>query len=260
MEQEIHRVVLSITLDYNAAKAKEQALADAMEAQRRAAMDLRANAAEASILEGEVEANRSLYDNILKRTKETGLARVGPTSNIRVVDRADLPIRPDDTKATRTLLLSVLVGLLGGVGVAFLRHYLDNTLKTPADIGRFIRLPTLGMVPDIRRLDKRMVSLGYLQKGSLTRKLDKGPHGRNSRARDLPSPALVSQGVLPDHLHRSPLFPPGKATANDSRSPALSRKKGRQPRPSILPPPWPRAVRRSSSSMRISATGIVIDC
>jgi succinoglycan biosynthesis transport protein ExoP len=180
MEQEIHRVVLSITLDYNAAKAKEQALADAMEAQRRAAMDLRANAVEASILEGEVEANRRLYDNILKRTKETGLARVGPTSNIRVVDRADLPIRPDDTKATRTLLLSVVVGLFGGVGMAFLRHYADNTLKTPADIGRFIHLPTLGMVPDSTRLEKQMVNLAYILKGSLTRNSMKGLTGETA--------------------------------------------------------------------------------
>ena len=37
----------------------------------------------------------------------------------------------------RTLLLSVLVGLLGGVGLAFLRYYLDNTLKTPEDISTF---------------------------------------------------------------------------------------------------------------------------
>jgi succinoglycan biosynthesis transport protein ExoP len=181
MEQEIHRVVLSTTLDYNAAKAKEQALADAMESQRRAAMDLRANAAEASILEGEVEANRSLYDNILKRTKETGLARVGPTSNIRVIDRADLPIRPDATKATRNLLLSVIAGLFGGVGVAFLRYHVDNTLKTPADIGRFIHLPTLGIVPDSTRLEKQMVNPGYIRKGALTRNSAKGLTGETAR-------------------------------------------------------------------------------
>lgn len=65
------------------------------------------------------------------------------------------------------LLLSALVGLLGGVGLAFIRHYLDNTLKTPEDIGRFLRLPTLGMVPNMRRLGRRAYVLGYTKNASL---------------------------------------------------------------------------------------------
>ena len=64
MDQEVRRVVRSITLDYNVAKAKERGLTDEMEEQRRAAMDLREKAIEASILEREVEANPAL--NILK--------------------------------------------------------------------------------------------------------------------------------------------------------------------------------------------------
>ena len=65
MDQEVRRVVRSITLDYNVAKAKERGLTDEMEEQRRAAMDLREKAIEASILEREVEANQSAA-NILK--------------------------------------------------------------------------------------------------------------------------------------------------------------------------------------------------
>jgi capsular exopolysaccharide synthesis family protein len=164
MDQEVGRVVRSITLDYSAAKAREVALTEAMEEQRKAALDLREKAIEASILEREVEANRTLYENVLKRTKETGLTQSGPTSNMRVVDRAEIPSRPDDAKGKRTLVLSALVGLLGGVGLAFLRHYLDNTLKTPEDVARFLRLPTLSMVPDIRRLDRRVYGLGLSQK------------------------------------------------------------------------------------------------
>jgi polysaccharide biosynthesis transport protein len=164
MDHEVSRVVRSITLDYNAAKAREVALTEAMEEQRKAALDLREKAIEASILEREVEANRTLYENVLKRTKETGLTQSGPTSNMRVVDRAEIPSRPDDAKGKRTLVLSALVGLLGGVGLAFLRHYLDNTLKTPEEVARFLRLPTLSMVPDIRRLDRRVYGLSSTHK------------------------------------------------------------------------------------------------
>jgi succinoglycan biosynthesis transport protein ExoP len=164
LDQEIQRIVRSVESDYNAAKAREKALADEMEEQRQSALDLREKATAAAVLEREVESNRTLYENVLKRTKEADLTQTVPMSNIRIVDRADIPLQPDATKAKRTLALSVLVGLLGGLGLAFLRHYLDNTLKTPEDIGRFLHLPTLGMVPDIRRLDRRVSGLGYAKK------------------------------------------------------------------------------------------------
>ena len=40
-----------------------------------------------------------------------------------------------------------MVGLLGGIGLALLREYLDNTVKTPDDIERLARLPSLAVVP-----------------------------------------------------------------------------------------------------------------
>jgi succinoglycan biosynthesis transport protein ExoP len=171
LDEEVHRILRSIESDYNAAKAREKALASELEEQRQSALALREKATAAAILEREVESNHALYENVLKRTKEADLTQTLPMSNLRVVDRADNPLQPDATKGTRTLFLSLMVGLLGGVGLAFLRHYLDNTLRTPEDIGRFLRLPTLGMVPDIRRLDTQLLGLGYAEKGRLTHRL-----------------------------------------------------------------------------------------
>jgi polysaccharide biosynthesis transport protein len=171
VDQEVRRVIRTIAADYHAAIAREEALTAEMEQARRATLDLREKAVEAAVLEREVESNRALYENVLKRTKETDLTGAVPVSNIRVVDRADIPLTPDDARTKRTLLLSVLVGLLGGVGVAFLRYYSDNTLKTPEDVRRFLNLPTLGLVPDVRRLDKRLYGLADAKKLRLVRGL-----------------------------------------------------------------------------------------
>ena len=159
VDQEVRQIIRSIATDYAAAKARESALAEEMEHQRRAALDLREKAIEAAVLEREVESNRLLYDNVLKRTKETDLSGTVPVSNVRMVDRADIPLLPDAGKGKRTLLMSVAVGLLGGVGLAFIRYYLDNTLKTPEDVRKFLRAPTLGLVPDVKRLDRRVNGL-----------------------------------------------------------------------------------------------------
>jgi polysaccharide biosynthesis transport protein len=167
MDQEIRRIVRSITADYTAAKAREDAVAAEMERQRRTALELREKAVEAAVLEREVESNGALYESVLKRTKETDLTGTVPVSNVRVVDRADVPSQPDDVHAKRNLLLSVLIGLLGGIGVAFLRHYFDNTLRTPEDAMRFLHLPTLGLVPDLKKLKKGAYGLGDDKKRSL---------------------------------------------------------------------------------------------
>jgi capsular exopolysaccharide synthesis family protein len=194
LNQEILRIVRSITSDYNAAKAREKALADEMEQARQAALDLREKAIEANILEREVDSNRTLYENVLKKTKETDVTRAVPISNIRVVDRADMPLGADATSDNRSILLSVFVGLFGGVGLAFLRHFLDSTLKTPQDVAHLLHLPTLGLVPDIKRLVTRANGLGYPKKHSLPQGLFQSQTGRSSElALSYHSLSLVSE-------------------------------------------------------------------
>jgi polysaccharide biosynthesis transport protein len=82
MDQEVRRIVRSITSDYQAAVAREEALTTEMEQARRATLDLREKALEAAVLEREAESNRTLYENVLKRTKETDLTGSVPVSHI----------------------------------------------------------------------------------------------------------------------------------------------------------------------------------
>jgi len=63
------------------------------------------------------------------------------------VDRADLPLHPDSPKKLRNLLLALFLGLFGGLGLALVMEYLDNTVKSAEDVERYSGLPTLGVVP-----------------------------------------------------------------------------------------------------------------
>ena len=152
LDQEINRVVTSIEKDYGAAKAREQALTVETERARRAALDLQEKAVEYAVLEREVASNRALYEAVFKKTKESTLTGEGPIPNLRVVDRAEIPLIPAPPAWVKTLLLSVAVGLFGGIGLAFLLHFLDNTLKTPEEVVRVLGLPILGLVPDVKKL------------------------------------------------------------------------------------------------------------
>ncbi|MBI3995693.1 MAG: polysaccharide biosynthesis tyrosine autokinase [Nitrospirae bacterium] len=99
------------------------------------------------LLKREADANRQLYEVLLKRLKETVLTESLPRSNIQVVDPAQPSQSPIKPRKGMNLLLSVIVGLTMGAGLAFFFEYLDNTIKGPEDIERVIAAPLLGIVP-----------------------------------------------------------------------------------------------------------------
>src|SRR5438270_11184262 len=102
---------------------------------------------EYNILKREAEANKALYEGLMTKMKETAISGALHSSNIRIVDPAMVPTTPARPAKTKNIALSFLVGLVGGIGVALLREYLDNTVKTPDDIETLARLPALAVVP-----------------------------------------------------------------------------------------------------------------
>ncbi len=99
----------------------------------------------------EAETNRKLYEVLLTRLKETTITENLPQSNIHIVDIAQVPDHPVKPRKRRNLLFSVVMGLMLGTGLAFFFEYLDNTIKSPEEIERYMRVPFLGAVPTARK-------------------------------------------------------------------------------------------------------------
>ncbi|MGH8071820.1 MAG: GumC family protein [Candidatus Entotheonellia bacterium] len=155
LRQEMQRVVAGIESSYLAAGARERALRAEMEKQKAATLAQKDASVKYAILAREVDTNRQLYDSVLQRMKEMGVAAELRASNVSVIDKAEPPHTPSRPKKLQSLLLSALVALIGGVSLAFLLEYLDNTLKTPQEVERYLRLPNLGVVPDFLSLDEQ---------------------------------------------------------------------------------------------------------
>jgi len=68
-------------------------------------------------------------------------------SNIQIVDRAEVPLKPIKPRKVLNLVLSIFFGLFSGIGLAFLIEYLDNTIKTPEDVMQHLGLMVLAVVP-----------------------------------------------------------------------------------------------------------------
>ena len=140
-------IVLQLGSDYREAKQKEGLIRQALEQQKAETNNMAEKLVQYNILKRESEADKSLYEGLLTKLKEAGISEGLRSSNIRVVDPAMIPSYPSRPAKTRNIALAFLVGLVGGIGLALLREYLDNTVKTPDDVEMLARLPSLAVVP-----------------------------------------------------------------------------------------------------------------
>ncbi len=143
------RVSGSLQADYRGAIERESALKTKVDELKQNYLDLRRRSIQYNIYQQEVDTNRALYDGLLQRFKEIGVAGGVGINNISVVDAADIPQKPSSPR----LLLNVFVSLLAGLGIgallAFAFEQIDEAIADPAEVERRLGLPLLGSVPKV---------------------------------------------------------------------------------------------------------------
>jgi succinoglycan biosynthesis transport protein ExoP len=149
MRAEMRNVARAAESDYRTALAKEARLAATLEAVKKEAQETNRKSIEYGVLKRDVDTNRQLYQDLLTKTKQTGLETELKTTNIRVVEKAERPRGPISPNKMRNYQVAIILGLLVGVGLALGFEHLDNTFKTPEDVKEHLQVPFLGMVPDV---------------------------------------------------------------------------------------------------------------
>ncbi|MEB3327737.1 MAG: polysaccharide biosynthesis tyrosine autokinase [Candidatus Sericytochromatia bacterium] len=91
-----------------------------------------------------------LYKMLLQKHEEARIQEAMNVGNVRIVEEAVLPERPIRPKKAQNMLLAVLVGLLGGIGLAMFLEYLDDSIQTVDDAEEAVQLTTLGIIPWVR--------------------------------------------------------------------------------------------------------------
>ncbi len=94
--------------------------------------------------------HEKLYSYLLEKGEEAKIEAATGTGGIRIVDPPNWPDEPNPRGTMKNLLLGALLGMGLGIGLAFFRDYLDNTVRTPDDITRVLKLPVMGVIPMIR--------------------------------------------------------------------------------------------------------------
>jgi succinoglycan biosynthesis transport protein ExoP len=144
---EIRRFLESVRGEYRAALQNETEIRKLVDEQRGLARKLDGQMARYNLLRRELDTSRELYTALSTRLKETQVSASLLTTNIAVVDRADVPLKRSAPRTGLNLLIGCMVGLVGGVALAFFFEYLDTSIRDPREIEALLRVPTLGLVP-----------------------------------------------------------------------------------------------------------------
>jgi len=104
-------------------------------------------------LKQELEIDRKNYQRYLAKFEETRISEAMDSqkiSNVTLIEPARIPLKPVRPKVFLNLILAALVGVLGGLGLAFVLEHLDDSLKRPEDVENYIGLPVLASIPEFK--------------------------------------------------------------------------------------------------------------
>jgi polysaccharide biosynthesis transport protein len=150
LDLETAKALQSVKNEYDSALLEERTYAQNLEAAKADAQDLSKKSVGYNVMEREAKSNRTIYESLLQREKELRVSSNSRSNNVRLVDRAEVPRSPLAPTGRRTWLTSIAIGLVLAVGVAFGLDYMNDTIKTPEDVTRRLKLPFLGLVPSVR--------------------------------------------------------------------------------------------------------------
>lgn len=77
------------------------------------------------------------------------VVKIMKIENVQVIDRAEVPVSPVKPKPMLNMAIAGVLGVMISVFIIFFLEYLDNTIKTPDDVERYLELPVIGMIPKI---------------------------------------------------------------------------------------------------------------
>ena len=163
IEKEIQNIQTTTAFDlkagYLAAKEKEDEFRARLEAQKGDLLNVRDKSIRLNTLKREVETNRNMYEGLLQRIKEVGVAGGAISNNIAIIDPAIVPFAAISPNVGKNLTKGVLLGLALGLGLAFLLEFMDDRITGIEELEKLTGFPVLGIIPRSKQKDDKALAL-----------------------------------------------------------------------------------------------------
>jgi polysaccharide biosynthesis transport protein len=147
IETNRHALEEKLKSEYEVAARDEQALKAALNLSKGDAVQQNQDAIQFNLLKQEVDTAQALYKDFLQKTSQAQVEVAQQHNNLRLIQPAKVPGSPVGPARFRMIMFAFFLSLAGGIGLAYGLEFLDNTIKTVEDVGRYMRLPALGIIP-----------------------------------------------------------------------------------------------------------------
>lgn len=143
------RVTNTLRESYRAARQREDVLTRQVTQLKSGVLDLRRRSIQYNIFQRDADTNRQLYDALLQRYKEIGVAGGVGVNNISIVDAAEMPRKPSSPRLLVNLAVALLFGIFAGGAAAFLLEQIDEGIADPGEIRDLLGEALLGTIPKV---------------------------------------------------------------------------------------------------------------
>jgi succinoglycan biosynthesis transport protein ExoP len=167
---------------YDAARARERLTA----VHKKETTKTIGQIAQYNTLKKQAQAQAALYNSLLGKVQEAGIAAASQSSNIRIVDSARILDTPTRPHRLHSLAFALMAGVFGGILLTFVRERFGRPLRTPQDIRDWTGLSSISIIPQFACNGDRGLMRGLMSRPNLiaapTKFLVERPHSPESEA------------------------------------------------------------------------------
>ncbi len=131
-------------------KAQEEVFLKQQDSKRQEAFQFSKKEMDYLALERDVSTNREIYNALLGKVEEVGMASDLDLSNISILEPAKLPKYPVSKKKIK-LVVGFVASIVFALALSLFLEFLENTIRTPEDVAQYFGLPFLGIIPRVSK-------------------------------------------------------------------------------------------------------------
>ncbi len=158
LKAEVQHEVDGVRARYDAALAREAGLRDKVAQLETSAIALRDLGVRYDLLKEDVDTVTALHASLLKQQMETAVNSGLAATNVRIIERAELPARPSTPRIPLNLMLGLGAGLVLAFGAMSVGEYFDDSVKSSEEMESLLRLPALATIPNFALARRAPVS------------------------------------------------------------------------------------------------------
>jgi capsular exopolysaccharide synthesis family protein len=157
------QIIDRVEIGYREAQRREALVGEAVTAAKAEFDRMNARSFEYQALKREADADKNLYEQLVRKIREAGINAGFQNSSIRIADAARPALKPVYPNHILNVLLAGLLSALAAVGTAVVSDLLDKTVRDPEQVARTLRTEVIGSLPLMK--DRRAGALAALKDG-----------------------------------------------------------------------------------------------